>query len=128
MAFLEFDENGVATNFVASCIAPPVAAFSKLEWTVVGLARHDRLQTIKRPPFIEKLLTMLVGEARDPSLANPRLETLRQTVLAIRRWGAALPGDIAAAFDAAGFSRGQLDILLNTIAADLSPRATERFA
>lgn len=121
MAFLEFDDSGVATNFVASSIAPlvEVATFSRLEWTVVGLARRDSLRAVKHPPIVEKLLTMLVGKARDPSLANPRLETLRQTVLAIRRSGHGALDDIAAAFQAAGFSRGQLDMLIDTIAADL---------
>ena len=124
MAFLEFDDSGVATNFVASNIAPPVtvSAFSQLEWTVVSLAQRDRLYPVTRPPIIEKLLTMLVGEAREPRLANPRLETLRRTVLAIRRWGRGIPGDIAAAFDAAGFNRGQFDMLIDSIAADLMER------
>ncbi|UAJ09095.1 hypothetical protein [Polymorphobacter megasporae] len=114
----------MATNFVASNIALPIAvsAFSQLEWTVVSLAKRDRLYPVTRPPIIEKLLTMLVGEAREPSLANPRLETLRRTVLAIRRWGRGVPGDIAAAFDAAGFNRRQLEILIDVIYADRAER------
>jgi len=43
-------------------------------------------------------------------------------VLAIRRWGRGVPGDIAAAFDAAGFNRGQFDLLIDMLNTDLMER------
>ncbi|WP_419813779.1 hypothetical protein [Glacieibacterium sp.] len=119
MAFLELNEGSCCgTPAVISAPAPvqaEVVGFSSLEWTVVSLAQSDSPRSIGRVGAVEKLLRMLLGAPRDPSLANPRLETLRYTALAARRWGRRLPGDAVAAFHNAGFSRAQLATLIRSV-------------
>jgi hypothetical protein len=119
MAFLELTEN-VCCGTPAAISAPApmraeVVGFSSLEWTVVGLAQKDSPRSIGRVGPVEKLMRMLLGAPRNPSLANPRLETLRYTALAARRWGRRLPSGAVSAFHSAGFSRAQLATLIRSV-------------
>jgi hypothetical protein len=118
MAFLELSEVGCGAPAAISAparVRAEVVGFSSLEWTVVGLAQGDSTRSIGRVGAVEKLLRMLLGSPRDASLANPRLETLRFTALAVRRWGRRLPSGAISAFHAAGFSRAQLATLIRTV-------------
>lgn len=119
MAFLELSENSCCGTPAAISAPAPVRAevvgFSSLEWTVVGLAQKDSLRSIGRVGPVEKMMRMLLGAPRDASLANPRLETLRYTTLAARRWGRRLPSGAVSAFLQAGFSRAQLATLIRSV-------------
>jgi hypothetical protein len=90
--------------------------FSPLEWTVIGLARHDRLSSLTRPGRFGQILSRLFGIGGNQSwLADPKLEALRR--FAVRAWreGNRIPDRHRGDFLSAGFSTDQLDILLTDI-------------
>lgn len=130
MAYLEIDAAGAATNSPGLRASAPaeIYSFSQLEWTVVGVARIDASRWTMRFRVFDRLLRMLLGDARDDGLANPRLEALRRTALAIQRRGSRLPGDVTAAFHAAGFTRGQLTTLIHSVEFEIVSRRQGRLA
>lgn len=85
--------------------------FDAQERQVLWLADTDPASSV---PSIHDPLARLRSFLRGPQpsyrLANSRLETLRQSAI-ILRTGRALSGEERAAFDAAGYSRDQLDLL-----------------
>lgn len=90
--------------------------FSPLEWTVVLLARRDRISSLNEPGAIARAFGGLFGLGRHSSLADPRLEALRR--LAVHAWhkGYKLPVSEIKRFLAAGFSAGQFETLLASVA------------
>lgn len=90
--------------------------FSPLEWTVIALARRDGLASLETPGPIARALGGLFGLGRKSMLADPRLEALRR--LAVHAWhrGYKLPVSEIKHFLAAGFSTGQYETLLASIA------------
>ncbi|QXQ05041.1 hypothetical protein KX816_12170 [Sphingosinicellaceae bacterium] len=130
MAYLQFNEIGNASNAVGVRAPRPVEvySFSQLEWTVVRVARLDASRWKFHSRLLDRLLRMLLGDVRDDGLANPRLEALRRTALAIRRRGARVPGDVIAAFHAAGFTREQLTTLIHSVELDIVSRRQGRLA
>lgn len=85
--------------------------FDAQERQVLWLADSDPASSV---PSVHAPLGRLRSFLRGPeptyALANPRLETLRQSAI-ILRTGRSLTGEELEAFDAAGFSREQLDLL-----------------
>ncbi|KQT35256.1 hypothetical protein ASG29_03885 [Sphingomonas sp. Leaf412] len=99
------------------------AGLSALEWSVVALARRDRLSSLSRPGAVSIALGAVFGGRRhSPHLADPRLEALRR--MAVLSWhrGRAVSADELAAFLDAGFSPAQYRALLTSIAAARSRR------
>lgn len=94
----------------------PDARFSALEWTVVALARRDRLASLAAPGPLARALGGLFGLGRQSRLADPRLEALRR--LAIYAWskGYQLPVSELKRFFAAGFSAAHAELLLASVA------------
>lgn len=90
--------------------------FSPLEWAVVALARRDRISSLNEPGAIARAFGGLFGLGRQSSLADPRLEALRR--LAVHAWhkGYKLPLSEIRRFLAAGFSAGQFETLLASVA------------
>lgn len=85
--------------------------FDAQEQQVLWLA--DRDPPVSVPAIrtgMSRIRNLLRGPQPNYTLANPRLETLRQTAI-ILRTGRTLSGEAVAAFDAAGYSRAQLDLL-----------------
>ena len=92
------------------------ADFTPLEWTVVALAQRDRISSLNEPGAIARAFGGLFGLGRESSLADPRLEALRR--LAVHAWhrGYKLPVSEIKRFLAAGFSAGQFETLLASVA------------
>jgi len=92
------------------------ADLSPLEWTVVALAQRDRIASLNEPGAIARAFGGLFGLGRQSSLADPRLEALRR--LAVYAWhkGYKLPMSEIKRFLAAGFSAGQFETLLASVA------------
>ncbi len=89
--------------------------FSPLEWTVIALARRDRISSLSEPGPVARAFGSLFGLGRQSSLADPRLEALRR--LAVHAWhkGYKLPVSEIKRFIAAGFSSGQYETLLASV-------------
>jgi hypothetical protein len=107
----------IAGLAVQDVVDAPTTGFSALEWTVISLARQDRLSSLGKPGPLARLLARLFGIARPSALADPRLEALRR--MAVHAWhqGYRLPVSQTKAFLAAGFSADQFDTLLASIVA-----------
>jgi hypothetical protein len=90
--------------------------FSPLEWTVIALARRDGLSSLETPGPVARALGSLFGLGRKSMLADPRLEALRR--IAVHAWhrGYKLPVSEIKRFLGAGFSTGQYETLLASIA------------
>jgi hypothetical protein len=125
MGYLTFSELGGAAAAKASVAAAPVVpqadpvpattGLSALEWSVVAIARGERLSSLKRPGRIALAMGTLFGARPRMPLADPRLEALRRlSVLAWHR-GDNLPRSEITRFLAAGFSTHQFETLLTSI-------------
>jgi hypothetical protein len=97
--------------------------FSALEWTVIALARRDRLSSLESPGPVARAFGGLFGLGRQSSLADPRLEALRR--FAVHAWhkGYTLPVSEIKRFLSTGFSAAQLETLLASVS---SQRARPR--
>ena len=131
MAFLNFAQPLAGPDMaVGATPALPVPAsdFTAQEWQIVALARTDGLHSLRGPGRFDRLRTWIFGEETSLVLASERLEALRR--LAVEAWhkGYAVPLSALAAFRAAGFSTGQLELLLATISAGRHARTRRSFA
>ena len=123
-----------ASSFAGAMAAPWVAQdegrtdFSGLEWTVIALARRDRISSLSEPGPVARALGGLFGLGRQSTLADPRLEALRR--LAVHAWhkGYKLPVSEIKRFLKAGFSTGQYETLLASVASKRLERRRPAFA
>lgn len=100
----------------------PKPSFSNLEWSVIRLARVDRLWTIRAVGRLRRFWNWVVGRG-NPELANPKLEALRRMAVLTWHYGFTVPGDDVAEFLSAGFSPGQYELMAGSINAALgAPR------
>ena len=90
------------------------AGFSPLEWSVIRLARVDRLWTIRTAGRVRKFWNWLAGRG-NPSLANPQLEALRRMAVLTWHYGFTVPGSDIAEFLRAGFSPDQYELMAGRI-------------
>lgn len=93
----------------------PEPRFSDLEWSIIRLARLDRLWTLRPPTRLRRLISKLLGRNPNPGLANPRLEALRQMAVLSWHYGFTVPGEDLVDFIAAGFSLDQYELLVTGI-------------
>jgi hypothetical protein len=114
MAYLNFSE------LQGSPIATPAdvvkaTGLSALEWSVVAIAQHDRLSSLRQPGRIATALGTVFGDRPNPRLADPRLEALRR--VAVHAWhrGYGVPRAEIRAFHAAGYTIEQYETLLASI-------------
>ena len=114
MAYLNFSE------LQGSPIATPAdvvktTGLSALEWSVVAIAQHDRLSSLRQPGRIATALGTVFGDRPNPQLADPRLEALRR--VAVHAWhrGYAVPRAEIRAFHAVGYTTEQYETLLASI-------------
>ena len=93
----------------------PPARLSALEWSIVALAEHDRISSLREPGRFLSALSSLFGVRRANRLANDRLETLRRiAVLAWHhRWN--VPKSELHQFLGAGFSLDQYELIQKSI-------------
>lgn len=88
--------------------------FSPLEWSIVRLARMDRLWTIRPQGVLRRWWNWVVGRG-NPALANERLEALRRIAVLSWHFGFTVPGDDVADFLSAGFTADQYELLVNSV-------------
>ena len=92
------------------------ARLSALEWSVVALARRDRLSSLTRPGRMSIALGKVFGTRRQAtSLADPRLEALRRMAVLTWHRGFAVPASELRAFFQAGFSTAQYETMTASI-------------
>ena len=80
--------------------------FSDLEWSIIRLARVDKLWTIRSRGLLRRIWNRLIGRC-NPQLANARLEALRRIAVLSWHFGFTVPGEDVAEFLTAGFSPDQ---------------------
>jgi hypothetical protein len=91
---------------------------SALEWSVVALARRDRVSSLGEPGRIATAMGRLFGTGSNPRLADPRLEALRR--LAVLAWhhGYVVPKSEIKNFLSAGFTLDQFETMLKSISSE----------
>jgi hypothetical protein len=93
--------------------------FSPLEWSIIRLARIDRLWTIRTAGRLRRFWNWFVGRG-NPELANPKLEALRRMAVLTWHFGFTVPGEDVSEFISAGFSPAQYELMAGSINAALS--------
>ena len=94
--------------------------FTRLEWSVIRLAKVDGLSTLREPGRIGRFFGWLMNRNGSPALANERLEALRRMAVLSWHYGFTVPGDDVAAFLSAGFSPDQYELMVRSIRAAIS--------
>lgn len=89
-----------------------------LEWSVVALARYDRLSSLTPPGPVGKWLTRLFGPSRPAALADARLESLRRMAVLAWHHGYGVPTSALKAFLSAGFTLDQYELLQSRVGAE----------
>ena len=97
----------------------PKPDFSPLEWSVIRLARIDRLWTIRETGRLRRLWNWLLARG-NPSLANEKLEALRRMAVLTWHYGFTVPGEDVRNFLSAGFSPDQYELMAGCINATIS--------
>jgi hypothetical protein len=93
--------------------------FSPLEWSIIRLARIDRLWTIRTAGRLRRFWNWFVGRG-NPELANPKLEALRRMAVLTWHFGFTVPSEDVSEFISAGFSPDQYELMAGSINAALS--------
>ena len=101
----------------AATVADPVAHLSALEWSVVAIAREDRLSSLRAPSRLSVAMGGLFGSRHNPRLADPQLEALRRMAVLSWHHGYTVPTSALTAFTDAGYTMAQYETLLASIAA-----------
>lgn len=131
MAYIDFNEAPAAAMAATprhdQILADDRARLSPLEWSVVAIARGDRLSSLRHPGRLSMALGSVFGSRTNPRLADPKLEALRR--LAVLSWhhGFQVPASAVKAFLAAGFTTDQYETMLASISA-ARMNATPRMA
>lgn len=117
MAYL----NKIEAHDAQPIALPAVAAnddakpdFSPLEWSVIRLARIDRLWTIRTAGRLRRFWNALLGRG-NPQLANRRLEALRRMAVLSWHYSFSVPGQDVADFLSAGFTPDQYELMVTRI-------------
>ena len=127
MAYVAFQEIGAARIAVGAAVAQqgaaairPDARLSALEWQVVALARRDRLSSLREPTKLTRAIGSIFGDARNPRLADPSLESLRRMAVLSWHHGYSVASHEVRAFLAAGYSPDQYELMVDSISVALS--------
>lgn len=94
-------------------------SFSPLEWSVIRLARIDRLWTIREGGRLRRFWNWLLARGK-PSLANEKLEALRRMAVLTWHYGFTVPGEDVRNFLSAGFTPDQYELMAGSINSVLS--------
>lgn len=97
-------------------IAAPATQLSALEWSVVAIARDDRLSSLREPSRLSVAMGGLFGSRHNPRLADPKLEALRRMAVLSWHHGYTVPSSALTAFTDAGYTMAQYETLLGSIA------------
>lgn len=91
-------------------------SFSDLEWSIVAMAEHDGLASLRRPNRFWSLVGAIFGIRPVNSLASERLEALRRVAVLVWRGRPGVPQDELNAFFKAGFTPSHFEQLQRRIA------------
>ncbi|USU06022.1 hypothetical protein NF700_04220 [Sphingomonadaceae bacterium OTU29MARTA1] len=135
MAFLAFAEPGNAgyarvtamssapfpRSIVVDRDAPVIVAeerpmLTELERSVIGIARHDGLATLRQPGRVSRWLGLVFGVRISPQLADPKLEALRRIAVLSWKRGYSIASAEVKAFLASGYSPAFYEMVVDTIA------------
>lgn len=94
----------------------PATQLSALEWSVVAIARNDRLSSLRDPSRLSVAMGGLFGARHNPRLADPKLEALRRMAVLSWHHGYTVPTSALNAFTDAGYTIAQYETLLGSIA------------
>ncbi len=127
MAYIDFTGELAPAAPVTTPRADPLPGedtrLSALEWSVVALARRDRLSSLNAPGRMSIALGKVFGTRRhNPHLADPRLEALRRIAVFTWHRGFSIPSSEVKAFLRAGFTPGQYETLATSIGETRSRR------
>lgn len=128
MAYVDFTGELIPAPVTAPRADPLPAEehprLSALEWSVVALARQDRMASLGQPGRMSIALGKVFGTRRhNPHLADPRLEALRRIAVLTWHRGFSIPSSEVKAFLRAGFTPGQYEMLATSIGTERSRRA-----
>lgn len=115
MAYVNFSETESGTTLPAEAQPRTETGFSGLEWSVIAVARRDRLSSLKQPSRIAAALGSLFGTWQNARLADDRLEALRRMAVLAWHKSYVVPVSELRAFLAAGFSLDQYEALQASI-------------
>lgn len=123
MAYVSFPElGGVAAmrpqppGPMADPVPAVIGSFSNFEWSIVELARRDRLATLRQPGRLTRLWRMLARQP-NPMLSNPRLEALRRMTVLSWHHGYTVASREVRAFLQAGYTADQYETLVDSVTA-----------
>ena len=122
MAYLARIETHESQPVALLPLAEPASAkpgFSPLEWSVIRLAKVDRLWTIRTAGRLRRAWNWLLARG-NPALANEKLEALRRMAVLTWHYGFTVPGEDIRNFLTAGFSPDQYELMAGSINAALS--------
>jgi hypothetical protein len=119
MAYLARIEPQDADPIALPAIASAESDFSALEWSVIRLARVDRLWTIRPLGRLRRFWNWLISRG-NPQLANEKLEALRRMAVLSWNFGFTVPGKDVADFLSAGFTPDQYELMVSRINVALS--------
>jgi hypothetical protein len=119
LAKIETQDSRPIALSVLVAAKPSKPAFSPLEWSVIRLARIDRLWTIRAAGRLRRFWNWFVGRG-NPELANPKLEALRKIAVLTWHYGFTVPGEDVRNFLSAGFSPDQYELMAGCINSALS--------
>ena len=92
------------------------ATFSDLEWSIVAMAEHDGLTSLRRPNRFWSVVGAIFGLRPANRLASDRLEALRRVAVLVWRGRPGVPAAELQAFFDAGFSPPHFEQLQRRIA------------
>ena len=118
MAYLAKIEPSGSAPIALPALASAKPGFSPLEWSVIRLARVDRLWTIRPAGRLRRFWNWLLGRG-NPELANERLEALRRIAVLTWHFGFTVPGEDVRDFLSAGFTADQYELMAASINAAL---------
>lgn len=95
----------------------PAGQLTALEWSVVAVARGDRLSSLRAPSRLSVAMGGLFGSRPNPRLADPQLEALRRMAVLSWHHGYTVPTSALTAFTDAGYTMAQYETMLGSIAA-----------
>jgi len=132
MAYLNFTElqgspiAAPADAVVATAARVTETGFSALEWSVVAIARNDRLSSLEEPGRVAMALGLLFGDRPNPKLADAKLEALRRMSVLAWHKGYTVPAAEIRAFHESGFTIDQYETLLASISRGRAARTNRQ--
>lgn len=124
VAYLDLSERRGQAVDASLALDMGEAMLTPLEWQVVALAERDRLSSLETPKRWTRILALFFGgERASPRLADSKLEALRRIAVLAWHCGDTLSDGEIAAFHAAGYSFGHLQLVLDRTAIAKAGRA-----